>query len=145
MSEENKPKFKVGDRLAFRYYTGLITWQIWEIERITPTGRYVCGPYTINPDLSIRGGKEILRRCYRAQAVTPEILALYERQQCLSTIQHTDFKRLGNEFLKQICNIIKDSAGRKSADDESTRNGGNERIPEAGILETESTRQAEQL
>lgn len=118
MSGENKPTFKVGDKLAFKYYTGSITWQVWEIERITPTGRYVCGPYTINPDLSIRGGKEILRRCYRAQAATPEIIALYERQQCLEKIQQTDFKRLGNESLKQICSIIQESAGKTAANDE---------------------------
>jgi hypothetical protein len=142
---EKQTTFKVGDKLALRFYIGSIVWQILEIEKITPTGRYVCGPYTINPDLSIRGSKEVLRRCYRAQAVTPEIIAIYERQKCLEIIRQTNFKLLGNEFLDQICNIIKDSAGRNSADDESTRNGGNERIPEAGILETKSTRQAEQL
>lgn len=140
---EKQTTFKVGDKLAFRYGFGAGFWSILTIEKITSSGRYICGPFTLNPDLTVRGRKGRLASPYRAQAVTPKILTLYERQKYLDIIQRTDFNILGNEFLEQICNIIKDSAGRKSADDESTRNGGNERIPEAGILETESTRRTE--
>ncbi len=47
------PEIKVGDELAFIHYIGGTTFH--KVDKITPTGRIVCGDAVLNPDLSIRG------------------------------------------------------------------------------------------
>ncbi len=60
---------KVGDELAFR--VGMVgTIQIHQVTAITPSGRIVCGPYTMNPDLSIRGRKDKWHSPWRGERVS---------------------------------------------------------------------------
>ena len=46
---------KVGDELAFRTNYGTKT-EIHKVERFTPKGQIVCGPYRLTPGLSVIGG-----------------------------------------------------------------------------------------
>lgn len=81
MSEKELPVVKVGDMLAFRYGHRLPEFQLCKVERITPTGRIVCGQYTLNPDLSIRGERPRWSTGpYRAEVITPEISEIIERK-----------------------------------------------------------------
>lgn len=92
----------MGDILAFAYGGLNENYAIHEITKITPSGRMICGPYTLNPDLSVRGGG------YRAaQIVTPEIEEALLRQKCLNIIASAKWKEMSNEFLFRIATAIK--------------------------------------
>jgi hypothetical protein len=61
-------KIKVGDELAFHVYDLFCdedwrntTWVIHRVERITPSGRIKCGPFTLKPDLSFYGANVVGR------------------------------------------------------------------------------------
>lgn len=96
------PQVKIGDMLAFAYGYHGNEYILHEITKITPSGRMICGPYTLNPDLSVRGGG------YRAaQIVTPEIKEALLRQKCLNIIASAKWKEMGNEFLFRIATAIK--------------------------------------
>lgn len=51
-----KPTPKIGDLLAFRANYGR-KWVVYPVTGITPTGRIKCGPYTLNPDWTVRGNQ----------------------------------------------------------------------------------------
>jgi hypothetical protein len=89
----------VGDKLAFqnRYGSG---WTIYKVTKITPTGRIKCGPYTLNPDLTIRGpGKW---GPYRAYEVTPAIQEEVRRAKLIQELQSVKFEKLTTDQLEEI-------------------------------------------
>lgn len=51
----NDNAVKVGDELAFRTNYGTRV-EIHRVERFTPKGQVVCGPYRLTPGLSVIGG-----------------------------------------------------------------------------------------
>jgi hypothetical protein len=60
---------KVGDELAVQgRYAGVF---VYRIERFTKSGRIICGPYELNPNLSIRGADTW--GPFRMEVVTDEI------------------------------------------------------------------------
>lgn len=69
-------EIKVGDSLAFGCGS---RYEIHKVTRITPSGRIVCGRYTLNPDLSVRGRTDRWGP-YRGEVVTPKILGIVRMQ-----------------------------------------------------------------
>ncbi|WP_417459149.1 hypothetical protein [Kordiimonas sp.] len=105
----SKRKVKVGDELAFRSGSGYI-W-IQKVDRITPTGRIVCGSYTLNPDLSVRGLSQWSSGPYRGEVVTEELRAemkaTAERAENISIVRNTVFRRLSDSQLATIVEILR--------------------------------------
>ena len=96
---------KVGDKLAFRGFAN--HYSICTVERITASGRIICGKYTLNPDLTVRGRNDSFHTPYEAEPVTPEIIASVIRRKTLEQIVHTDWPSLTFDALKRIETIIK--------------------------------------
>lgn len=101
---------KPGDMLAFAHYgLGETTYRLVKIDKITPSGRIVCGTTTLNPDLTIRG---ISNRYSRTDVtrVTPEIVELVKatrlRNRITQFVNSKEFKSLTSEQLTQILHII---------------------------------------
>lgn len=75
-------EIQVGDSLAFCCGFGG-RYEIHTVTRITPSGRIVCGRYTLNPDLSIRGRRSGGIGSWgprRGEVVTPEIRGIIRSQ-----------------------------------------------------------------
>lgn len=96
--------YDVGDQLAFRS-NSRGRWEIFTIEKITPSGRIVCGRYTLNPDLSIRGDRGYSGP-YRGCRVTEKIRAEHVRQQNLDFISATKFVDLRDDILDAVVAAI---------------------------------------
>lgn len=101
---------KVGDKLAFRGYGN--QYSICTVERITASGRIVCGKYTLNPDLTVRGRRDSFHSPHEAEPITPEIIASLNRRKSLERIVHTDWPSLTSDALKKIETIINDDLKR---------------------------------
>ena len=104
MSEgpEQEP-IKVGDKLAFDIgYGRHRDWQIETVTKVTPTGRIVCGRWTLNPDLSVRGRYNSYRGPYEAVRVTPRILADVRRNRMVNQLSLVKFKDLPDEALEAM-------------------------------------------
>jgi hypothetical protein len=99
-------KYKVGDRLAFSH-SG--KWRVYLIDRITPSGRIVCGPYTLNPDLSIRGPEKW--GPYRACAVTEEIEKACRRREYLDILSRVRFDELTDDVLDALVEVLEGPLG----------------------------------
>lgn len=97
-------KYKVGDSLAFKVDYGR-RWEIYCIMKITPSGRMICGPYTLNPDLKIRGERSG-RGPYSATPVTPQIQEMFARESRIRLIKRTVFENMPDKILKAIADII---------------------------------------
>lgn len=96
------PQVKVGDKLIFRRrgFNGLI----YEVTKIMPSGRIQCGPYTLNTDLTVRGGKGY--RPYKGAFPTAEELVTHQRLELLSLITPARIAKLSNESIQKIVDII---------------------------------------
>lgn len=94
---------KVGDELAFCGGYGRGHWSIHTVSRITPSGRVVCGPYTLNPDLTVRGRS--YGSPYKAVEVTDRIREKVARQEALSILAHFSMDKLSTEALLKIVEI----------------------------------------
>jgi len=99
--------YAVGDQLAFDCGFGRGHWKIATIDKITPSGRIVCGLFTLNPDLTIRGHNGY--GPYRGQPVTDEIRAKVKRQENLSIISGAKFSEMSEDVLDEIVKLIKSS------------------------------------
>lgn len=98
-------EIKVGDELAFGSSGWAATYKIHKVERITPSGRIVCGRYTLNPDLTIRGSRNAWGP-YRAEVVTQEIRDEIEKQDILSVIGATNWQMLDLEHLRKVKGVL---------------------------------------
>lgn len=100
--DKQEDEIQVGDELAFDC-GGLLGWQIEKVTKITPTGRIVCGRYTLNADLTIRGASSFgYWGPYRGQRVTPKIAAHAKRQRQLAWIKTIRWNDLDNDQLDEI-------------------------------------------
>jgi len=93
--------YAVGDALAFHFYAGIrCSWEIHKITKIMPSGRMVCGPFTLNPNLRVRGrGYDAP---YKAEPVTDEIVAEVRRFKALKYVRGFDWKKLGLNSLEAV-------------------------------------------
>ena len=104
MSVDSAVQVQVGDELAFRHSYGTC-WSIYKVEKITPSGRIVCGRYTLNPDLTIRGDRGY-HGLYCGEIVTPKIRAEVARQKQLDLIAVTNWKELSDAVLDKVVAAI---------------------------------------
>lgn len=104
MSVDSAVKMQVGDELAFRHSFGT-GWSIYKVEKITPSGRIVCGRYTLNPDLRIRGERGY-HGPYCGEIVTPKIRAEVLRQKQIDLIADTNWKELSDAVLEKVVAAI---------------------------------------
>jgi hypothetical protein len=97
-------KYKVGDRLAFSH-SG--KWYVYPIDEITPSGRIVCGPYTLDPDLSISGSD----KWGRAYEVTGKIEEARRRREYLEILSRVRFDELTNDVLGDLVEVLEGPLG----------------------------------
>lgn len=97
--------YAVGDELAFAVGYGNPQLEIRTIDRITPSGRIVCGNYTLDPSLRLRGRS--YGSPYSGQPVTEEIRIECARQENLRVIRNTKFNELDGKLLSQIVSLLK--------------------------------------
>jgi hypothetical protein len=106
MSEATAQQFKVGDELAFDSRGWCKSWTIYKIEKITPSGRMLCGPYWLNPDLTVRGREPYSSSPYKAYSVTDKIRADVLRHSSLYMLQRKiKWDLLPTKVLSQIIDI----------------------------------------
>ncbi len=102
---------KVGDELAFKYGHGKNAYyNIYEVEKITPSGRIKCGHYTLDPDLRIRGNDRFYSAPHRAELVTQEIRDAVYRQHLLQKVHAIKPENLTTSQLERIASIIAEEA-----------------------------------
>ena len=95
-------KLKVGDELAFRF-TYADTFGIYRISSITPTGRINCGPYQLNPDLTVRGW---FNGCpTNAEAVTDAIREAVFRYNATGELRNFNWSKLTTDQLRKAIAI----------------------------------------
>lgn len=104
-------EWKVGDEIAFRGRNRIF---IHKVERITPSGRLVCSPYTLNPDLSVRGASAY-SQIFRGEPVTPGIRAVARKQRNLSTVTNFDASKASDELIASIADLIRQAKASESA------------------------------
>jgi len=101
---ENAP-VKVGDRLAFCSGFGAGRWDTYEVTKITPTGVIRCGPYSLDPNLRVKGA-----RGYEAPAegqhITPAIVDAINRQRALAFLQRVKWSDLPTAALVTVCETV---------------------------------------
>lgn len=102
MASNISGEYKVGDRLAISHRFG--GWIIYTIDKITPSGRIVCGNYTLNPDLSIRGPEKW--GPYRAYPVTEEIERSARRREYLMRLGRVKFDVLPDSVLEALVAVL---------------------------------------
>jgi len=102
-----KDGYTVGDELAFSVGWGRGHWEIIPIERVTPSGRMICGRFTVNPNLTIRGRRSGAGGPWRAEPVTPEIREQCRRYGLLTFLASFNFSELSTDHLDRIRSEIK--------------------------------------
>jgi hypothetical protein len=98
--------FKVGDELAFQklHSTG---WNVFKISHITPTGRMNCGPYVVNPDLTIRERSNSFRCGRQAYRITDEIRQSVKRSKNIEYLELRNWEQYPDETLQTICDLLR--------------------------------------
>ena len=109
----------VGQSLAFRGPWG-IGWNICKVEKITPTGRIVCGTYVLNPDLTVRGRTGSPGAPFQGYVITEQIKLEVKRQQMLSQIRRTKISELDDRQLEAIVAAIEHRNGNDRSQQVST-------------------------
>lgn len=100
-SQRSEGGYTVGQEIAFNVGYGSGTWEIEKIEKITPSGRLICGHRTLNPGLSIRGGGGF-GQPYRGHIVTDKIRKQYQRQQLVTYFRTLEYDALPLKTLKKL-------------------------------------------
>jgi len=106
IKEEPKHSFKVGDKLAFRCGGISSFWEVHAITKITPSGRIVCGRFTLNPDLTVRG-RGGYHGPYRGEPVTEDIRKDMLRAKNLQALNRCKFSELTDEQLDTLAQLIR--------------------------------------
>ena len=102
---DSERKVQVGDQFAF-YSSFRGTPVIHVVTRVMPSGRFECGPYTCNPDMTVRGRNYTLGTpC--ATPVTDEIRADIKRSQLIGFMRCVQFSNLSDDALELIVDTVK--------------------------------------
>lgn len=106
------PKVAVGDELAFDEGTTCVIWRIFEVNKITPTGRIKCGGgYELNADLTVRGAG-IWHGPFEAFPVTDKIRNEIKdrdfRGGALHKLDYVRAKNLTTDQLRRLVAIIEE-------------------------------------
>ena len=113
--------WQVGDKLAFRHHSASSFWVTYTITKVTKGGRITCGPYQLNPDLTIRGkrapwssgphkGEPI------TQAIIDEQRERLERANALGVIEACKLRSLEVSVLVKIAAIIMEATNADGKD-----------------------------
>ena len=113
--------WKVGDKLAFLSGGFSSYWAIHPITKISKLGRITCGPYQLNPDLTIRRKRERWSSGpYRGEPVTQKILdeerERLERAKALRVIEACRLRSLEVSVLVKIADIIRKATNANDKD-----------------------------
>lgn len=102
----------IGEELAFQSGYSRGSWRIHTITRITPSGRIECGPYTLNPDLTVRG-RSGYGTPFRGEPVTAAIRASVQRDEDLSYVQTVRFHAMSDLSLRRVACFIRDELAQQ--------------------------------
>ena len=113
--------WQVGDKLAFRNDGFSRYWAIHPITKITKSGRITCGPYQLNPDLTVRRKRDSWSSGpYRGEPVTQKILdeerERLDRGKALRVIEACSLRSLEVSVLLKIAAIIKEATNANDKD-----------------------------
>lgn len=100
--DKTETNYVVGQELAFNVGYGSRTWQIFKITKITPSGRVVCGQWTLNCDLRVRGRGEAFGGPYHGYLVTDKIRNEYDHQILVSYFTNLKFRKLDLQTLRTM-------------------------------------------
>ena len=104
MSEETETRYRVGTEFAFQHGIPL-QWHILAVTKITPTGRMTCGPFTLNPDLSVRGKRTMYGPRY-AVVATPDIHRAVARQNNVRMLRRVLWSEVSDVKVQAIARIL---------------------------------------
>lgn len=102
-------ELKVGDELLF---TNMSTMSIRKIDKITPSGRLVCGKTILNPNLSVRGHQDIWNIITVAPVTDKDredIKDMKLRKKCMDEINDINWRGIKTDQLKRIVEIINET------------------------------------
>ena len=102
-----EPIFKVGDEVAFQRRTYGPPWDIFKVERITPTGRMVAGPYTMNPNGRVRSRDDYLTP-WEGQPVTARIRQELHQYKLRRTISNWVKEHMSKANTAQLERIVRE-------------------------------------
>lgn len=102
----------IGEELAFRSGYSIGSWRIHTITRITPSGRIECGPYTLNPDLTVRGRSGYGTPC-RGEPVTDAIRESIQHAEDLSYVRTVNFHEMPALVLHRVACFIRDELAQQ--------------------------------
>ena len=113
--------WQVGDKLAFRYHSLSSYWAIHTITKVTKGGRITCGPYQLNPDLTIRGKRNVWSSGPHkgepvTQAMIDEQREHIERRRALRVIEACSLRSLEVSVLVEIADIIRKATNANDKD-----------------------------
>jgi hypothetical protein len=113
--------WQVGDKLAFLSGGFSSYWAIHQITKITNSGRITCGPYQLNPDLTVRRKRERWSSVpYRGEPVTQKILDeerdRLDRAKALRVIEACKLRSLEVSVLVKIAAIIRKATNADGKD-----------------------------
>ena len=107
MNSEDTSRLEVGDELAFTNgYGRECVYVLMKIERITPTRRFICGHYTLDSDLSVRGDYGRGWNSVQARLPTKEIIEGIKRRELINEITNAKLQELRTSSLHEIAKII---------------------------------------
>lgn len=109
--EEWVSTLQAGDRVAIKFNGWGRIWGIYEVEKVTPSGRRnLSHGVIVNPDGSIRGDSYNY-----ANPVTEEIMATIWRERAIVKIERELLIReLSNDNLNRILQVLKDHEEKHS-------------------------------
>jgi len=101
--------YQTGEVLAFRLGGyGQPPYSLHKIDRITPSGRIICGHYELNPDLSIRGALgQGWSRIVCVGRVTAQITEEVTRYKLVTRLKRFEWNALSTDTLKAVEEMTK--------------------------------------
>jgi hypothetical protein len=111
-------KVKVGDEFAFRGNSPIAQWQIYEVSKVMPSGRFACGPYTCNPDGTVRG-RATFSSPFEASKVTDRIRRSADRHRNFLAVTAVNWTRLSDEQLESVARLVESFKSSEVSNGES--------------------------
>ncbi len=103
------PPIKVGDEIAFKTDGFGSCWRVYEVEKITPSGRMKVGHYELNKDLTVRG-RSGWGGPYRGHLMTDELREKIanerERHAIMRKVEDVRWRDVSLETLRKIDAVL---------------------------------------